>query len=552
MIARIARGLESALAEQLKACLAQNMDVFSWSTKELAGIPVHLAEHKLNILPRSRPIKQKKRHFGTEKDKVIADQVRELLEAGHVKEVQFSTWLSNVVLVPKSTGKWRMCIDFRDLNKACPKDCYLLPRIDQLVDFTSGFELLWSHISKDDGKSFPKPIGQECRGIRGRYFGKSQTRDNFIFDLEETFGTLRRYGVKLNPAKCVFGVEWDVFGICSNRERNRGEAGESKDLKRDFITLIRQGDEANSLEGSGVGVVLISPTEEKTKVAVRLPHSKSNNEAEYEAVITCLKLAREAGAGHVIVYYDSQLVVQQVQGTFGIRERILQEYARLVRQQGEEFSSWSIEQIPREHNSEADTLAKMAASLTSIDIREVIQQSGLVMAIGEEAEEAWEGSWMTPLIGFLQTGILPEEEEVHEGCCGDHGGDLSLSRHTFLAGYWWPTLQQDARETVRTCEGCQRFGNFSHKPAAEFQVVWASCPFDHWGLDIVGPFSMGPEQKNFLLVAVDYFSKWVEAESLAKITEGAVLGFIRKNIVCRFGYPGSSSQKMEGSFRGGE
>ncbi|XP_075475721.1 uncharacterized protein LOC142510296 [Primulina tabacum] len=110
--------------------------------EKLVGISPKVAEHKLNIIPRSRPIKQKKRHFGPEKDKIIEEQVKEMLGAGHIKEVQFSTWLSNVVLVPKATGKWRMCVDFRDLNKACPKDCYPLPRIDQLVDSTSGFELL--------------------------------------------------------------------------------------------------------------------------------------------------------------------------------------------------------------------------------------------------------------------------------------------------------------------------------------------------------------------------------------------------------------------------
>ncbi|XP_075492529.1 uncharacterized protein LOC142530589 [Primulina tabacum] len=112
------------------------------STRELVGISPEVAEHKLNILPGSRPVKQKKRHFGPEKDKFIEEQVGELLRASHIRELQFPTWLSNVVLVPKSTGKWRMCVDFRDLNKACPKYCYPLPRIDQLLDSTSGCELL--------------------------------------------------------------------------------------------------------------------------------------------------------------------------------------------------------------------------------------------------------------------------------------------------------------------------------------------------------------------------------------------------------------------------
>ncbi|XP_073137624.1 uncharacterized protein [Henckelia pumila] len=139
---KIARDLEARLAETLKVCLIQNKDVFVWAQGDLMGVSSHVAKHKLNIISGARPVLQKKRHFGAEKDKVIAEQVQELLRAEHIKEVQFPTWLSNVVLVPKATGKWRMCVDFRDLNKACPKDCYPLPRIDQLVDSTSGCELL--------------------------------------------------------------------------------------------------------------------------------------------------------------------------------------------------------------------------------------------------------------------------------------------------------------------------------------------------------------------------------------------------------------------------
>ncbi|KAL0446083.1 UNVERIFIED_CONTAM: hypothetical protein Slati_1736200 [Sesamum latifolium] len=85
---------------------------------------------------------QKKRHFGPEKDKIIQGEVNKLLMAGHIREIQFPEWLSNMVLVSKSGEKWRMCIDFQDLNKACPKDYYPLPRIDQLVDSTSECELL--------------------------------------------------------------------------------------------------------------------------------------------------------------------------------------------------------------------------------------------------------------------------------------------------------------------------------------------------------------------------------------------------------------------------
>ncbi|KAL0290301.1 UNVERIFIED_CONTAM: Transposon Ty3-G Gag-Pol polyprotein [Sesamum radiatum] len=110
--------------------------------QDLEGIDSRVITHHHNIDPSIKPVKQKKRHFGPEKDKVIKAEVDKLMAAGHIEEIQFSEWLSNVVLVPEPGGKWRMCIEFRDLNKACPKDSYPLLRIDQLVDSTSGCELL--------------------------------------------------------------------------------------------------------------------------------------------------------------------------------------------------------------------------------------------------------------------------------------------------------------------------------------------------------------------------------------------------------------------------
>ncbi|KAL0455573.1 UNVERIFIED_CONTAM: hypothetical protein Slati_0896500 [Sesamum latifolium] len=108
----------------------------------LGGDRPGVITHHFNLDPNVRPVKQKKRHFGPEKDKIIQEEVNKLLAAGDIREIQFPEWLSNVVLVPKLGGKWRMYIDFRDLNKACPEDFYPLPRIDQLVDSTSECELL--------------------------------------------------------------------------------------------------------------------------------------------------------------------------------------------------------------------------------------------------------------------------------------------------------------------------------------------------------------------------------------------------------------------------
>ena len=93
--------------------------------------------HRLNVSPTFAPIRQKKRVFAPERDQVIAEEVRKLQEANFIREVYYPDWMANMVMVKKANGKWRICVDFTDLNKACPKDSYPLPRVNILVDSTA-------------------------------------------------------------------------------------------------------------------------------------------------------------------------------------------------------------------------------------------------------------------------------------------------------------------------------------------------------------------------------------------------------------------------------
>jgi hypothetical protein len=105
-------------------------------------IPREVAEHKLNIKPRSKPVKQRLRRFNDKKCKTIGEEIMKLLSAGFIREFFHPKWLAKTVLVNKKNKKWRMCVDYTSLNKACPKDPFPLPRIDQVVDSTAGCETL--------------------------------------------------------------------------------------------------------------------------------------------------------------------------------------------------------------------------------------------------------------------------------------------------------------------------------------------------------------------------------------------------------------------------
>ena len=98
--------------------------------------------HQLQVDPSHQPIRHKRRKFASERDIIINEEVKNLLEAGFIREVQYPEWLANVVVVKKKNGKWQVCIDFTDLNKSCPKDPFPMPHIDKLVDATAGHQLM--------------------------------------------------------------------------------------------------------------------------------------------------------------------------------------------------------------------------------------------------------------------------------------------------------------------------------------------------------------------------------------------------------------------------
>ncbi|XP_072066956.1 uncharacterized protein [Arachis hypogaea] len=211
----------------------------------MPGIDPNVICHRLTINPAVKPIAQKKRHLGTDKRAASLEETQKLLNAGFIKELRYSTWLANVVMVRKNNGKWRMCVDYTDLNKACPKDAYPLPCIDKLVDNSSGFQCynqILMHKTDQDktafitdngnfcykvmpfglknagatyqrlmDKIFTNQIGRNIEVFVDDMVAKSKDTSKHIEDLTEIFQQLRKYNMKLNPDKCAFGVQSGKF-----------------------------------------------------------------------------------------------------------------------------------------------------------------------------------------------------------------------------------------------------------------------------------------------------------------------------------------------------
>jgi hypothetical protein len=202
----------------------------------MPGVPKELAEHSLDVSKMAKPVKQKLRRFAKDHKEVIRVEVLKLLAVGFIRECKNPVWLANPVLVPKKTGQWRMCIDYTDLNRHCPKDPFPLPRIDQVVDSTAGSALLcFLHcyssyhqialkVSDQDKTAFIMPhgiyyytamtfglkntgatyqkaiqkclesqIGKNVEAYVDDVVVKTTNEDNLIADLAQTFANLRVY-----------------------------------------------------------------------------------------------------------------------------------------------------------------------------------------------------------------------------------------------------------------------------------------------------------------------------------------------------------------------
>jgi len=129
-VTNVGENLSPDMKKRIVEFLKRNLDVFSWSHKGMPGILENFIQHRLNVDPGKKPIQQRKRVFAPERNKAIMDEVNMLLTAKFIREVYYLEWLANIIMVKKANRKWRMCVDYTDLNQAYPKDSFSLPRID--------------------------------------------------------------------------------------------------------------------------------------------------------------------------------------------------------------------------------------------------------------------------------------------------------------------------------------------------------------------------------------------------------------------------------------
>ncbi|XP_019442261.1 PREDICTED: uncharacterized protein LOC109346977 [Lupinus angustifolius] len=226
-------------------------------------------------------------------------------------------------------------------------------------------------------------------------------------------------------------------------------------------------DGSSNPRGSGAGILLEDGQGITIEHSLTFTFPTSNNQAEYEACIAGLQLAKEVGAHKVLICSDSQLAVSQITGAYQTNDTLLGKYLLKVKELMADFDEATIQHVPRESNVRADILSKLASTKYPGNNRSVVQGTVYHPSVMAVEQVEIPDNWTCPFIRY----ILHERadyvfREIHEGSCGHHLGAASLAKKVLRAGYYWPTMEKDVADLTRKCTRCQLFADF-HKASPE-------------------------------------------------------------------------------------
>nr|KYP44258.1 Retrovirus-related Pol polyprotein from transposon 17.6 [Cajanus cajan] len=611
---KIGKHTEPELQGKIMSILIENADLFAWSSADMPGIDPSFICHKLAIYKEAKPISHKQRKIGDEEytdfiteqanycyhvmpfglknagatyqrlmDKVFSEQIGRNLEVyvddmviktksatNHVRDLEeilqqirkynmrlnpekcvfgvqggkFLGFMLTCRGIEANSDKCQALINMRSPqnHKECEqefvdfKTFLSTPPIltkpqehaELLLYLAVADNAISSALMQTDGKKqIPIHfISRVLQATEKRY----QTIEKLILALITSARQLRPYFqshqivVKTDyPIKQIlrkpdlpgrmttWSIELSEYGI---RYESRGAL--KAQCLADFIAELTPSlpledqcwilhvDGSSNTKGSGAGIILDGPNDMMLELVIKFDFRATNNQAEYEALLAGLRLAKDVGVKKLKCCSDSKLITEQVEGSYQTKEPQLQKYNLMVSHLTSSFDHFQIEHVPRAHNVRADLLSKLAS--TKLVLANNPGQSSWMLSIWQyltngtlpsdnveaskvkakschftlEAGELFKRGFSVPLLNCLNSDQAEYVmDEIHRGICGMHSGARSMAARVVRAGYYWPTMRSDCKAYVQKCQACQKFGNLHQLPATTLHSMQSAfLPYD--------------------------------------------------------------------------
>nr|GEX39476.1 reverse transcriptase domain-containing protein [Tanacetum cinerariifolium] len=538
---------------ELCSILKKNLDIFAWQPFDLTGVPQSVAEHRLNIRDGYLPVRQKKKGQALERAKVIQAEVQKLVESGIMREVYYHDWLSNPVMVKKHDGSWRMCVDFTDLNKACPQDCYPLPKIDWKLESLC-------------------QIGRNIEIYVDDFVVKSHTEAEMMRDVEETFRTLRKVYMKLNPKKCSFGLAEGVFlghvitpegikpcpdktaavlqlpsprtikevqslnGKLASLNRFLSKSAEkSLPLFQTLKKCIKKSDFQWTAEAEQAFQQLKQHLSELPLLVAPKPQEELVIYLSAAYVAISAVLMTERGAAQTPIYFISR-ALQGPELNYSPMEKLVLSLVFATKRLRRYFQAHPITVITDQPIKQvmslkgqilADFLIEMPGE--GAEFTYALRFQFTASNNKAEYEVLVAGLWIAARMGVKNVQVSVDSKLVADQVLGTYAAK-----------------EDNMIKYLEIVKGLvSGFTTFSINQADYVmrEIHEGSCSMHVGSRSVVakairlGPFSERTRKGKKIIVAMDFFKKWIEAKAVATITDGQVKKLVWDNIVCRFGIP---------------
>ncbi|GJV95220.1 reverse transcriptase domain-containing protein [Tanacetum coccineum] len=611
--------------KELQNLLKSNADIFTWTHTDMTeisrsiiveGKPFNM-EHKLNEYSHIKPIKQNKRGIGPYRNMAACKETEELMKAWILQKVKHQTWVANPVMVKKSDGGWRMCVDFTDINNAYPKDYYPLPEIDWKIESLSGFRLkcfldaykgyhqIQMAKEDEDKTAFYAGEGVFCyknMPFRLKNEGATYQRlvdkvsshqigrnlEAYVDDMVIKRHLVTKQGIKANPSKVKAVTDLDqprtlkdiqslngklaalswflskgaerslaffkVLKGCKDKKNIQWTTKANKALEKmkkliqDLPTLTspRVGETLTmhlaalkerriakwAIELGERDIAFLRRNEKETPsdFLVEIPF-KDNEKKEIPKEVTDsnskwrlytdrasnsdglgaglmlidlegLRIAQEMEIVKVVIFRDSQFLVNQIKGTFAAKQTSIKDYLQNIKTTLRGFEEYTVEHVRKNQNKKADTLSKLASMtfehLTKEVLVEILTKRSILEKEILKVDMLDRKSWMDLIHEYLLIGLLPEDtkearktrihapqyklirgnlykrsfftpwfrcvappqtdkiiKEIHEGPCGFNAKPHSLVVRITKQGYYWPSMHKEVAKAIQDCEKCK-------------------------------------------------------------------------------------------------